>query len=283
MRIHSWLALGLILAFGHLGEAQPVPRTISCNDASGRAVDAVQVTNGIIAKATVRDGRATIEYDARKIDGVTSQLQLFVYAHECGHHALGHDVRGPAFSVAQEQEADCQAIRSLMAKVGFTSNDVRLLENDMRDLGSESARNLPWRARPYDLEGCLPEVISRRQAAARREETTADECVVHNDGENAIVTKSRDGRIIDGVYSARNRCPRDLSCTFTVEVGTLPDSAADLGSWRGFRVQHTITEQRGLSSMSANLEFRFHGTVDTVPAGESVDFRVLPACQFAGR
>jgi hypothetical protein len=285
MRSRHWLVAGLLIGFAARSEAQPVPRTITCNDVRARAVTAVPVSNGTIARASIDgDARPVIQYDSRAIDGITSQLQLFVYAHECGHHALGHDSREPAFTVAQEQDADCYGIRSLMAKVGFTSDDVAILETSMRDLGTGNARHLPWRTRPYDLEGCLPQVIARRQAAARSGEVSADECVLHNDGENAIVNKSRDGRVIDAVYSVRNRCTRDVSCTFTIEVGTLRDSDIDVGSTRSFRVQKTITEQHNLRSGQAGSvgtgEFRFRETVDTVPAGESVDFRVATACKY---
>jgi hypothetical protein len=285
MRSRYWLVAGLLIGFAARSEAQPVPRTITCNDGRARAVPAVPVSNGTIARASIDgDGRPVIQYDSRAIDGVTSQQQLFVYAHECGHHALGHDSREPAFTVAQEQDADCYGIRSLMAKVGFTSDDVAILETSMRDLGTGNARHLPWRTRPYDLEGCLPEVMARRQAAARSGEVSADECVVHNDAENAIVNKSRDGRVIDAVYSVRNRCTRDVSCTFTIEVGTLRDSDIDVGSTRSFRLQKTITEQHNLRSGQAGSvgtgEFRFRETVDAVPAGESVDFRVVTACKY---
>ena len=111
---------------------------------------------------------------------------------------------------------------------------------------------------------------------------SADDCGVHNDGENAIVNASRDRLVIDGVYSAGNRCARDVTCTFTIQLGTLPDTSIDVGSWRDFRVQKTITGQHvlpaGKPGAAAKLSFRFRGAVDTVPAGESVDFRVLTSC-----
>ena len=141
----TFLTAGFILTAAS-AEAQPVPLTITCNDANGRAVTAVQVSNGTIAKAVIdSDARAVVQYDPRKVDGVLLQDQLFVYAHECGHHALGHDPRA-SFSAAQEQEADC--------------------------------------------------------------------------GENAIGKASRAGRVIDGMYSVRNGCARDVNCTSTIEVGT---------------------------------------------------------------
>jgi hypothetical protein len=274
-----------VLAAAASAKAQPVPLTLTCNTASGRAVAAVQITSGTIARAALdQDGRAVVRYDPRRIDGVTPQDQLFVFAHECGHHALGHDARAPMTAV-QEQEADCYAIRSLISRAGFTRSDVATLTTEMTGLEAGIARHLPWRARVYDLEGCLPDVAAQRQAAARGSgEIGAEQCVVHNDGENAIETKTRDGRIIGGMYAVGNACARDVACTFTIEVGTLLESDIDVGSWRSFRVQGTITEQHvlkpGPRGSAAKVEFRFRGAVDTVAPGEAVDFRVRPTCQY---
>lgn len=276
----SGLAGGfLLVVMASPGHAQPPPATITCSDAGGRPVRAVQVASGMIAKAaTDRDGRPVIEYDPRPSEGISSQQRLFVYAHECAHHALGHDT-GNAYTPAQEQEADCHGIETLMRRAGFTSNDVMILQTGMHELPPSTARRLPWRTRTYDLEGCLPGVVSRRQGAGRAAEQTANDCVVHNDAANAIVSVSRNRLTIDGVYSAGNRCQRELTCMFTIEVGTLPDSDADAGSWRNFRIQQTITEQHTLRGQASDTEFPFRGTVQEVRVGESIDFRVVPACR----
>jgi hypothetical protein len=269
--------VGLMLAVAASSHAQ-TPTTISCTDARAQTVRAVQTTNGVLAKATTDEGgRPIIQYDARRVDGISPQLQLFVYAHECAHHALGHDTTRP-FTDVQEHDADCRGIDMLTGRLGFTSNDVMLLQARMIELGPGTARRLPWRTRMYDLEGCLPEVISRREAS-RPKDMAATECVVHNDAENAIVTVSRDRLTIEGTYTARNRCPRDVSCTFTIELGTLPYSDVDVGSWRNFRAQRTVTEQHMLPTNQANVEFRFRGSVETIQDGSAVDFRVVPACK----
>jgi hypothetical protein len=271
------LFVGLMLALVASSRAQ-TPTTINCSDARGQDVRAVRTTNGLLAKAT-RDesGEPTIQYDARPVDGISPQLQLFVYAHECAHHALGHDVTG-SFTDAQEHDADCRGIDMLTRRLGFTSNDVTLLQARILELGPGTARRVPWRARIYDLEGCLPEVVSRREAS-RPKEMTATDCVAHNDAENAIVSASRDRLSIEGTYTARNRCARDVSCTFTIEIGTLPYSDVDVGSWRNFRSQKTITDQHVLPANQGNVEFRFRGSVDAVPDGNAVDFRVVSSCR----
>jgi hypothetical protein len=269
--------VGLMLAMAASSYAQ-TPTTVSCTDAGAQTVRAVQTTNGVLAKATTDEGgRPIIQYDARRVDGISPQLQLFVYAHECAHHVLGHDTTRP-FTDVQEHDADCRGIDMLTGRLGFTSNDVMLLQARMLELGPGTARRLPWRTRLYDLEGCLPEVISRREAS-RPKEITATDCVVHNDAENAIVSASRDRLTIDGTYTARNRCARDVSCTFTIELGTLPYSDVDVGSWRNFQAQKTITEQHLLAANQASVEYRFRGSVDTVQNGRAVDFRIIHACQ----
>jgi hypothetical protein len=272
------LVAAWVLAVAAPGDAQTLT-TIACTDAAGRPVQSVQKTNGVIARAAIdADKRRVIESDSRKVEGVSAQQQLFVYAHECAHHALGHDVDQP-FTGAQEHDADCQAIQTLIRRAGLTSNDVMLLQADMRELAPDSARRLPWRSRTYDLESCLPEVAAQRQAASRSGEVSATDCIVHNDAQNAIVNASRDRLTIDGVYAVSNRCARSVTCTFSIEIGTLPDSDADAGSWRNFRVQATVTDQHALAASASATEYRFRGRVDSVAIGESVDFRVVPACR----
>src|SRR2546427_222978 len=59
----TFIPAGLVLTAAS-AEAQPVPLTITCNDANGRAVTAVQASNGTIAKAAIdSDGRAVVQYD----------------------------------------------------------------------------------------------------------------------------------------------------------------------------------------------------------------------------
>jgi hypothetical protein len=253
--------------------------TISCADAMGRPVQSVQRTNSVIAKAALDESeRPIIDVDSRRIEGVNAQERLFVYAHECEHHALGHDVNQP-YTAAQEQAADCQAIQVLTQRAGLTSNDVIILQTQLRDLPAGASRRLPWRMRPYDLEGCLPEVSAQRAAASRPRDVSANDCLLHNDAENAIIRASRDRLTIDGLYIVANRCTRALRCTFTIQLGTLPDSDADAGSWRNFHVQKTMIERYDVAAGAARSEHEFRAMVDTVPARESVDFRVVPECQ----
>jgi hypothetical protein len=269
--------VGLMLAVAASSHAQ-TPTTISCTDGRGQAVRAVPTTNGMLAKATTDErGQPIIQYDARRVEGISPQLQLFVYAHECAHHALDHDITS-SFTGAQEHDADCRGIDMLTRRLGFTSNDVMVLQARMLELGPGTARRLPWRTRMYDVEGCLPEVISRREAS-RPKEMTATDCTSHNDAENAIISVSRDRLTIEGTYTVRNRCARDVTCTFTIELGTLPYSDVDVGSWRNFRAQKTITEQHPLQANQQNVEFRFRASVGAVPDGNAVDFRVVPSCR----
>jgi len=276
----AWLVVALVAGFAAQSQAQ-VPLTLACNDRSGRAVTPVQVTNGIIAIAKVDpNGRPVIEYDQRPIAGISPQQRLFIYAHECGHHALGHDRRGQSTNLTQEQDADCYAIRSLMNKVGFTAYDVSILQMVMQQLDADAARHMPWPTRVYNLEGCLATESSDGGTARgnRGGAPSADDCVLHRDAANAILNESRDGRTIKGLYAAANRCARDVTCAFTIETGTLPDADIDIDSWSHFRAQKTRTEEHMLKAGS-ETEFRFDETIDSVPINESVDFRVLKACR----
>jgi hypothetical protein len=247
---------------------------MTCSAPNGRNVISVEARSGPIATAsTDGDGHAIIEYDPREIEGLIPQVRLFVYAHECGHHALGHDPRR-SFTPSQETDADCFAIRTLQTRFGFTANDVGLLQNAMHDAPPQVIRRLPWRPRPYDLAGCLPEEISRRQTAARPVPFDINACARTNDAQNAIVNESRDRLSIEAAYIVRNTCSRDVSCTFTIEVGTLPDSDVDAGSWRNFHVQRRIIEEHSIRSGERGADFRFRAAIDVVRPGESIDFRV---------
>jgi hypothetical protein len=84
---------------------------------------------------------------------------------------------------------------------------------------------------------------------------------------------------INGLYVVSNRCTRALGCTFTIQLGTLPDTDADAGSWRNFHVQKTVIETYDVPASAPRREHEFRTTVDKVPAGESVDFRVAPECR----
>ena len=275
MRRPLWLALSLVVGIATRAGAQGVPSTVSCNDRDGHAVTGAPVTNGVFAKAsTDANGKPVIEYDARSIPGIRAQVHLFVYAHECGHHALGHDLRG-SITPAQEHDADCYGIRLLMNKAGVTSDDVRTLQEDMEALGPGDVRRLPWMKRAYDLVACVPRAPD---AAAAVPVNPLDACVIHRDEDNQIVTQSRDGRSITALYSVANRCAQDVTCTVTIEVGTLADIDADAGSFARFHLLKTRTETHPLNAGS-NGEFRFQETIDSVPAGESIDYRVRTSCR----
>jgi len=254
------------------------PMTLTCNDHDGRPVLGVQATDGVLAKATIdASGSRVIRYDPRQVSTISAQQHLFVYAHECGHHALGHNLDGQALTPADEHDADCYGIRVLMSKAGVVANDVQKLQDQMLALGAGDVRRLPWQKRSYALVSCLPNASSN-QTANPRSTSDADACVDHTDADNEIVAKSRDGRSFTGVYSAANHCARDLTCTFTIDIGTLPDADADLGSFFRFHAQKTRAEQRVLKA-GAKEEFRFQETTNAVPPGESVDFRVTVVCR----
>src|SRR5437588_10593426 len=61
-----------------------------CTDALGRSVASVQASVNDIALASLYNGQPVILYNPFVVLSVSPQTRLFFYAHECGHHALGH-------------------------------------------------------------------------------------------------------------------------------------------------------------------------------------------------
>jgi len=271
----AFLAIAVTAAFPARSHAQPM--TLTCTDHDSRAVVGIQAMDGVLARAVIdATGRRVIRYDPRPVTSISAQQHLFVYAHECGHHALGHNLGGQPFSVTEERDADCYGIRTLMSKAGVIADDVQMLQDQMQALGPNDARRLPWQRRSYSLVSCVTNAATD-QTSNTHPMTDANACVDHTDADNQIVVKSRDGRSLTGVYSVANHCARDVTCRLTVEIGTLPDTDADAGSFFRFHPQKTRAEQRVLKA-GAKEEFRFQETTDAAPTGESIDFRVSVTC-----
>src|ERR1700730_10278408 len=93
-----------------------------CTDALGRSVASVQASVNDIALATLYNGQPVILYNPFVVSSVSPQTRLFFYAHECGHHALGHALTG--LRLNQEQEADCFGIVELVKRDLLNDDDV---------------------------------------------------------------------------------------------------------------------------------------------------------------
>lgn len=88
------------------------------------------------------DGTPVIIYNQSSLSRSSRQAKVFVYLHECGHHALRHVWKNP--SQLREMEADCWAIQHMVAQGLIKERKVDELQAEIgvaRGIGS--------------LKGCL--------------------------------------------------------------------------------------------------------------------------------
>ena len=128
-----------------------------CVDFRGFPVASVSFNNlGDVAKATYApNGAPVIYYDESVLTWIHPQTRIFFYAHECGHHVLGHLVRNIPFMA--EQEADCWAINTLYADGLLDDNDVAIIQADLARFGRGDWTHLPGPMRAINLRRCLGE------------------------------------------------------------------------------------------------------------------------------
>lgn len=89
------------------------------------------VNNGIPggAEATRVDNKPVIYWNRGNMQWARPATQLFVYLHECGHHALGHIYKPNDPKL--EQEADCWAMELLIDGAMISGDDEGALESDL--------------------------------------------------------------------------------------------------------------------------------------------------------
>jgi hypothetical protein len=103
-----------------------------CIDARGIPVLDIQdpSTNDIAVSRLAPNGAPVILYNPFVVLSSSNVTRRFFYFHECGHHALGH-VLGNYIPLVSEQEADCWAARTLVARGEFTLNDLRQVQMEI--------------------------------------------------------------------------------------------------------------------------------------------------------
>jgi len=149
------LALLTISLFSLVAQAQKVTFD-GCRDINGYAVASVSNASiQDIAMATIANGNPVILYNPYVLANTRSQTRLFFYAHECGHHALGHTLKG--LRLGQEQEADCWAINKLVELKLVSDQDISLIQADIARFGRGDWTHLPGPQRAISLRGCLDE------------------------------------------------------------------------------------------------------------------------------
>jgi hypothetical protein len=135
------LGLFMISLFSLNAEAQKVTFD-GCRDINGYAVASVSNASiQDIAMATIANGNPVILYNPYVLANTRAQTRLFFYAHECGHHALGHALKG--LRLGQEQEADCWAINKLVELKLVSDQDISLIQADIARFGRGDWTHLP--------------------------------------------------------------------------------------------------------------------------------------------
>src|SRR5712691_6320860 len=110
------IVLGLVIWMASVSGGAAQTTYDGCKDINGVPVASVSRPYlGDMAKAGIdpMSGVPVILYDPTVLPWVSRQTRLFVYAHECGHHALGHALGG-THPMLREQAADCWGIRELV-------------------------------------------------------------------------------------------------------------------------------------------------------------------------
>ena len=115
VRLLTVMALAIALTAPSINRAEAAGagfrvagRPMSCTDFRGRSVLAIKVSDlGDVGRAWVVNTVPYILVDPEVMRTLPKLLQVFFYAHECAHHALGHWYNPSSDS---EKEADCWAI-----------------------------------------------------------------------------------------------------------------------------------------------------------------------------
>jgi hypothetical protein len=124
-------------------------------------VDAHGVPVGLLMDSAIKDLAVATTIDGRPMIIMSPTLEwvvprptgLFVFAHECGHQALGHVLKGA--SLDREQEADCWAINLIYRSALIDDAGLRIIERDLARYGVGDATHLPGPERAVTLGDCL--------------------------------------------------------------------------------------------------------------------------------
>ena len=93
--------------------------------------------------------------------GPDTQARLFVYAHECGHHALGHILRGNG--PYNEMQADCWGIKVGRDQGWFNLPALQRLGFYFMNNPGDAWGHLPGPQRVANFQRCFTEPISAQQ------------------------------------------------------------------------------------------------------------------------
>ena len=123
------LFIFMVLLIPSIGKSQTIIAgvPVNCVDAYGAPVVTISAPYlGDVGMARIESNGVRVIYlNPFILNNLPPSVQLFVYAHECAHHALGHTYGFNQFS--REIEADCWAIRTGRDHDWITPNALTML------------------------------------------------------------------------------------------------------------------------------------------------------------
>lgn len=157
--------------------------------------------NDVAVASLAPNGAPIVQYNPSVLSFFHPKTRLFWYAHECGHHALGHAF-GTAHPLAREQQADCWGITTLVREQILDNDDVRIVQNDLSHISSGDWTHLPGPQRAINLSQCL-----RIERVTGDAADCEDRCVAQSDNCLDRCDRNRDpDRCRDRCEQTQDRC-----------------------------------------------------------------------------
>jgi hypothetical protein len=126
---------------------------MTCKDFRGIDVRTTLITQlGDVGSARIMGRMPVILLDPDRLDKLPPKLQVFFFAHECGHHVLGHSF---AQTTSSENEADCWSIKYGRDHGLFTRQDVAEFAPYFAHSKGTSTGHLPGPERAARLLACF--------------------------------------------------------------------------------------------------------------------------------
>lgn len=149
--LFAFAALGMALD----GRAQMITYD-GCRDIRGVPVASVMDIGirDVAVAGLAPNGAPIIRYNPQVLSWFHPKTRLWWYAHECGHHALGHNF-GTTHPLRMEQDADCFGIRSLVEEGLVDDDDIPVIQADLSRAGPGDWTHLPGPVRAVNLRRCL--------------------------------------------------------------------------------------------------------------------------------
>jgi hypothetical protein len=127
-----------------------------CVDSKGVAVrwEESSKINDVAQAIWDKKKRPLVEYNPAKMRFLREVSRLFFYAHECGHHALGH-LYGGIQGTDKEQQADCWAVHRLKQDDKLQEGDLEAIQMDLSKIARLDENHAAGVRRAGNLKWCL--------------------------------------------------------------------------------------------------------------------------------